>query len=142
MANPTKDHLKVEVIDVVDHQSVATDEDVNDIEMKIVGDGRGVEGQAKPHDRAVRCNDDRSECEFGIRATFAPSYNSEYDVRMKMTMHGRICGERLIEKSRIHNVEGHTIFIRKETKVPRADSHSPYAEKGQSAPHTVQRSCY
>lgn len=114
MVQLSQNLLKVEIVDC---QVNGTRTEDNDYEMRMKLETRSYE---KP-DKSTEHKQVRSQDRFGIRATFAEGYTSRFDVRMKVAMHGRICGEKIIENNRIHDTEGHTVFNITESNDPNRD---------------------
>lgn len=125
MANTTDDQLRVEIVNIVDHVPWSLDDDNDGLGASTMRDEETFRGIGLSHDRVTKPR-------FGIRATFAPGYSSNLDIRMKLLADGRICGERLIENSQIHSIQGHTLWIRSNIHDTRKSSRSSWVDIGQS----------
>lgn len=100
------DFLKVEVIT---YQFDGSQEGDTDYPAEMVSNDSRYP-RTRSYSRATRHHNKQPEEKVGIHATFAQSYKSRFGLRMKVTLHGRACGEKLIENNQIHDAEGHTIF--------------------------------
>ncbi|KAJ4983579.1 hypothetical protein SVAN01_10898 [Stagonosporopsis vannaccii] len=123
MANTTIQYLKVEIVNFVDHISQFAEGNSDEFGTKMTSDESIYMSTTPSQDGTTRPV-------FGIRATFAPNYSSSFDVRVKLSADGRICGERLIENSRIHNIEGHIIWYRNNMPDSKKPSRSAWVDSG------------
>lgn len=151
MENHVEEHIKVEVVDVQDRQFDAANEDTRDVGIEMeIGQEEYRQKTKKtkkniPAWQSVKAVRRSAELKLGIRVIFAPKFKSKFDIRTKVTVNGQTRGEALVENSRIHNTEGHIVFVRSETKNFRHDSHSPDVDQGQSSlrnqPPFADRKC-
>lgn len=127
MTELSADLIKIEVV----HQLDAAREGNDDLEMVMASNSRRLQ-RRKRNETITHKNNTRTMNKFGIRATFAQHYQTRFGIRMKVTIHGRVGGEKLIENGRIHDVEGHTVFQASDTSDSGKDSHLSGTKTGQS----------
>jgi hypothetical protein len=129
MAGLNTSFLKVEIV------SYQFDGSQTDYPIEIASnDSQYPRGRS--YSRVTRHHDKQPEDRIGIQATFAQGYKTRFDLRMKATLHGRACGEKLIENNQIHNAEGHTIFdfALNDMEGSSQDSSASGSGSGQSSP--------
>lgn len=134
MADTPDAYLEVDIVNVLDHAWRSTHDDANGTEVKMPDEGNGFKS-------TTRSQNEATQPALGIRATFASIYHSNFHIRMKLTSKGQICGERVIENSRIHSVEGHTIWVRGNTSTSKHGSRSASFDHSQLLLRLLQYAC-